>query len=255
MKLEKQIANWIKGQVKKAKAKGIVVGLSGGVDSALCAALCKEALGKKLLGLIMPCHSDPADTADALIFSKKFNIRTKKIDLTKTYDSLTRLYPSGGKTALANIKPRLRMITLYYFANSLNYLVCGTGNKSEAMMGYFTKYGDGGADILPLGDILKTEVRQLARNMVLPKKIIDKAPSAGLWKGQTDEGEMKITYDNLDALLSKLSPYQGGGRLKVRRGVVASKLKKGLKIKSNLVKRKIKQSQHKLSLPPVFRKS
>ncbi len=234
MKLEKQIANWIKARVKKAKAKGIVVGLSGGVDSALCAALCKKALGKKLLGLIMPCHSDTGDIADALMFSKKFNIRTKKIDLTKTYDLLRRLYPPGGKTALANVKPRLRMITLYYFANSLNYLVCGTGNKSELITGYFTKYGDGGADILPLGDILKTEVRHLARAMGIPKKIIDKAPSAGLWKGQTDEGEMGITYDNLDDILSKL--------------------KKGLKTKSELVKRKIKQSQHKLSLPPVFRK-
>jgi len=237
VKLEKQIVNWIRAQVKKAKAKGVVAGLSGGLDSALCAALCKEALGNKFLGLIMPCHSNSEDNADALTFAKKFNIQTKRVDLTKTYDLLTRLYPAGGKTAMANIKPRLRMITLYYFANSLNYLVCGTGNRSELMTGYFTKYGDGGADILPLGALLKTEVRQIARNMNIPKKMIDKVPSAGLWKGQTDEGEMGITYDNLDAILSKL--------------------KKGLEVngeKTELVKRKIKQSKHKLSLPPVFRK-
>lgn len=237
MKLEAQIISWIKKQVENAKAKGIVVGLSGGVDSSLCAVLCKKAVGKNFLGIIMPCHSNPDDTADALMFSKKFNIKTEKITLTKIYDGLTRLYPSGSKTALANIKPRLRMITLYYFANSLNYLVCGTGNKSEAKMGYFTKYGDGGADILPLGDILKTEVWALARKMDIPKKIINKAPSAGLWHGQTDEGEMKITYDNLDGILSKL--------------------KTGFKTegeKVKLVKRKIKEAKHKLALPPIFRK-
>jgi NAD+ synthase len=198
MTLSEQISGWIAERVREAKAEGIVLGLSGGVDSALTAALAKKALGDKVLGLLMPCHSDPTDLEHARLVADTFGIETEYVDLGPVFDSLMASLPKGSDLAVANLKPRLRMATLYFFANSRNYLVAGTGNKSELTVGYFTKYGDGGADILPLGDLLKSQVRELARELGVPDAIIAKPPSAGLWAGQTDEGEMGITYDELD---------------------------------------------------------
>jgi len=192
--VKSKLINWIKGQVRRAGAKGIVMGLSGGVDSSVAAALAKQAVGKdNLLCLLMPCVSHPRDLKDAQCVAKKLGIKTKTLDLSKTYNDLRKILPPAGKLAAYNIKPRLRMLALYYFANKLNYLVCGTGNKSEIMMGYFTKFGDGGADMLPLGALLKKQVRALAEELGIPAEVIAKPPSAGLWSGQTDEGEMGIT--------------------------------------------------------------
>ena len=208
--MKKRIINWIKKQVRDALAKGIVLGLSGGVDSAVVASLSKEAVGKKrLLVLIMPCHSQPQDLEDAKLVAKKLGIKTKTIDLSGIYDSLRKILPKADKLALANLKPRLRMLTLYYFANKLNYLVCGTGNKSELMVGYFSKHGDGATDILPIGDLLKREVRKLAKDLGVPQAVITKPPSAGLWLGQTDEGEMGISYPELDDILERLEKKRG----------------------------------------------
>ncbi len=182
------------------------MGLSGGVDSSVVAALVKEAVGKnKLLALILPCHSSKEDLEDAVFVAGKLGIRTKTVDLSHVYGQLTKVMPKGNKLALANLKPRLRMSVLYYFANNLNYLVCGTGNKSELMCGYFTKYGDGATDILPIGDLLKKDVRRLAYELGIPVHIIIKPPSAGLWPSQTDEGEMGITYPELDDILERLA--------------------------------------------------
>ena len=204
--LVQKLSNWIKNKVISAKAKGVVIGLSGGIDSAVVAILCKKVFPDNTLALIMPCHSLSKDIEYAVSFAKKYNIYYKIIDLSKIYDSFISLLDGKKKYAnfkleKANIKPRLRMITLYYFANKLNYLVVGTGNKSEIMIGYFTKYGDGGADILPLGNLLKSQVRELAEYLGIPKKIINKPPSAGLWEGQTDEEEIGISYDQLDNYL------------------------------------------------------
>ncbi len=128
--MKKKIISWIKKQVRLAKAKGIVLGLSGGVDSAVVAALVKEAVGKnKVLALILPCQSQKQDLEDAKLVAKKLGIQTKTVDLTQTYDTLIEILPKGNSLAKANLKPRLRMLVLYYFANKLNYLVCGTGNK------------------------------------------------------------------------------------------------------------------------------
>jgi len=146
--MRKKIVNWIKKQVKAARAKGIVMGLSGGVDSSVVAALAKEAVGKsRILALVLPCHSQVQDLADAKLLASKLGIKTKTVDLYGTFDQLIKILPEAGSMAKANIKPRLRMLVLYYFANKLNYLVCGTGNKSELMLGYFTKHGDGATDI------------------------------------------------------------------------------------------------------------
>ena len=204
--LVQKLCDWIEDKATEAKAKGIVFGLSGGLDSAVVAALSIRIFPQNTLAIIIPCHSLEADINDALDFINKFNIPYKIIDLSKVYDSFIHLLndkekKKSFKLAEANIKPRLRMTTLYYFANKLNYLVVGTGNKSELMIGYFTKYGDGGADILPLGNLLKSQVRELAEYLGIPKKIINKPPSAGLWEGQTDEEEIGISYDQLDKYL------------------------------------------------------
>lgn len=200
--LMRKAVRWMRSYVAKAGARGIVFGLSGGIDSSLVGALAKAAVGRNALGLIMPCHSDPGDERDARLVARKFGIRTHKVDLSDTYDTLVRTLPEADRVTMANIKARLRMTVLYYFANKLNYIVAGATNKSELMVGYFTKHGDGGSDILPIGDILKRDVRKMAWAIGVPQKIIEKAPSAGLWTGQTDEGEMGITYDELDAVLA-----------------------------------------------------
>ena len=179
------------------------MGLSGGIDSCVAAALVKRAVGKnRLLALILPIHSHKHDARDAICFAKKLSIRYRAVDLSKIYDALINILPQAGKTSRLNLKPRLRMLVLYYFANKLDYLVCGTSNKSELSVGYFTKYGDGAADILPLGGLLKREVYGLAKALHIPAEIIKKAPTAGLCPGQTDEAEMGITYAELDEILA-----------------------------------------------------
>ena len=235
--MKNRIVNWIRKQLKDAGAKGIVMGLSGGVDSAVVAALSKEAVGRnRVLALLMPCQSQKQDSEDARLVAKKLGIKTKRIDLSNIYDNLVKILPKSGGVALANIKPRLRMLTLYYFANKLNYLVCGTGNKSELMVGYFTKHGDGATDILPIGNLLKKQVRALARELGIPENIITKKPSAGLWPGQTDEGEMGITYPELDDILERIG--------KNKKQVLP-------KAKVNKVKEMIKRSEHKRQGPRI----
>ena len=228
---------WLRRQVKEAKTSGIVMGLSGGIDSSVVAALSKEAVGKdKLLALIMPIHSQSQDLNDACLIARALGIKTKVIDLSGTFDSLIRLLPEANSMTQANLKPRLRMLVLYYFANKLNYLVCGTGNKSELMVGYFTKHGDGATDILPIGNLLKKQVRILARELKIPGQIIAKTPTAGLWPDQTDEGEMGISYSELDDILERLQNN-----------------KKQLAPKSSIdrVKAMIKKSGHKRQMPRV----
>lgn len=198
------ISNWIREQVQKAGAKGTVFGLSGGIDSAVVAALCKKAAAECTLGLIMPCHSLDEDIIHARLAAERFHLQTLTVDISPFFDNLKAILPEGTRLAYANLKPRLRMMILYYFANLNHYLVVGTGNKSEIQVGYFTKYGDSGVDLLPLGDFLKTEVIELARLLNVPRVIIDKPPSAGLWSGQTDELEMGVTYAELDNYLKGL---------------------------------------------------
>jgi len=235
--MRKKIVSWMRKQVKIAQVKGIVMGLSGGIDSSVVAALAKEAVGKnRLLVLILPVHSQIQDLKDAKIVAQKLGIETKIIDLSKIYDNLIKILPKANKLALANLKPRLRMLTLYYFANKLNYLVCGTGNKSELMVGYFTKHGDGATDILPIGNLLKRQVRALAKELGVPKHIITKPPTAGLWPGQTDEGEMELTYNELDDILE---------RMKRNKRQIARKNK------IEKVKMMIRRSEHKRRGPSI----
>lgn len=199
------VSSWIKEQVVKAGAKGIVLGLSGGIDSAVVAALARRALGPDVLGLVLPCHSHRQDTEDALTVAGHLGLETVTVDLTPAFDLLLTLLPSADAMVTANLKSRLRMMTLYHVAGLKKYLVAGTGNKSEISVGYFTKHGDGGADLLPLGDMLKSEVWAMAAQLGLPEAIIKKPPSAGLLPGQTDEGELNISYAELDQALKAIA--------------------------------------------------
>jgi len=197
-----EIVDWLRTYAAAAGSRGYVVGLSGGVDSACTAALCQRAMGDHVLAALLPCHSGASDAELAHLVADAFGLQTVTVELGPAYDYMLAALPSEPSgLAAANIKPRLRMAALYALAQMRNYLVAGTGNKSEIMIGYYTKYGDGGVDVEPLGDLYKWQVRQLARDLGVPQAVIDRSPSAGLWAGQTDEGEMGLTYTELDAAL------------------------------------------------------
>jgi NAD+ synthase len=208
-----RLISWIAAQVDQAGVSGTVVGVSGGVDSAVVAGLCRRAVGDRAWGLILPCHSEAQDVDDANLVAAATGIRTATVSLDGPYDLLLAALEAGAggvgqvtagadRLARANLKPRLRMCSLYYFANSHNLLVVGTGNRAESYVGYATKHGDAGVDIQPLANLLKREVRALAAALGIPEQIITKAPTAGLWAGQTDEGEMGMTYAALDHYLA-----------------------------------------------------
>lgn len=204
--LVRTISDWIDEKISASGRQGGIVGLSGGIDSAVVAAFLRKVCGKKMLAVIMPCHSGPQDMDDAMTVIEEFELPWIKVDLTEVYDSLLRALPfqvsSEPGLHLSNIKPRLRMTTLYCLGQQNNMIVCGTGNRAELAMGYFTKYGDSGVDILPLGDLLKGEVIQVAKELGVPPGIIKKPPSAGLWPGQTDEEDLGMTYLQIDRYLA-----------------------------------------------------
>ncbi len=242
-KLASQIEGWLRQQVESAGAKGLVLGLSGGIDSALTAVLAKHAFPENSLGLIMPCHSVEKDEVLALKVAEKLKLKTSKIALCPIFDQLLDLLGSATadancrKLAAANVKARMRMVTLYYHANLMNYLVCGTSNKSEVMLGYFTKYGDNGVDLMPLGGLLKGEVRELSVELDVPQEIIDRPPTGGLWEGQTDEREMGVSYDKIDEYLSSLT----SGR---RKGLEKREVDRIMDLMT--------RSNHKREKPPIF---
>jgi len=206
-----RIVFWLQDYAARAGARGYVVGLSGGIDSACTAVLCQRAMGDGVLGVLLPCHSTAEDALLAQQLADAFAIPTVAAPLEPAYDALVAALPSATSAiARANIKPRLRMSALYALAQTRGYLVAGTGNKSEIAVGYYTKYGDGGVDVEPLGGLYKAQVRILARELGIPQPIIDRPPSAGLWEGQTDEEEMGITYAALDATLAAIEARETG---------------------------------------------
>jgi NAD+ synthase len=197
---------FIRGAVKSAGASGIIYGNSGGKDSALVGILCKAACDNTL-GLIMPCSSNQnytTDKDDAQTIAKQFDIETRIVDLSQVKNEFVKTVEQTTKlndTACANIAPRLRMTTLYAVAAGENRIVAGTGNRSEIYMGYFTKWGDGACDFNPVADLSVAEIYEFLRFLKAPACIIEKAPSAGLFDGQTDEKEMGITYRSIDEFL------------------------------------------------------
>jgi NAD+ synthase len=208
-RLIEEIVDWLRQQAERAGAATLVLGLSGGIDSAVVCALAARAVGPQaVIAAIMPIHSLPGDADDALAAAAAAGVAPVRIDLSPVYDAFLAAMPESADRkplALANVKPRLRMTTLYFLANQHNGLVVGTGNKTELSIGYFTKYGDGAVDLLPIGSLNKTMVRALARALGVPDQIITKAPSAGLWEGQTDEAEIGVTYELLDLALDAMA--------------------------------------------------
>lgn len=208
--IKKRIVTFIGSKVHESGASGAVIGLSGGIDSTLTAYLSVEALGSEnVLGLLLPEKgiTSKQDIDDAVGVAKTLGIEHKVIGISSVLQSFSKAITDFDKTnmvASGNLKARTRMCILYYHANLMKRMVVGTGNKTELLLGYFTKYGDGGVDIEPLGGLYKTQVRGLARYMGIPVKIIDKTPTAGLWKGQTDEGELGVSYETADRILTML---------------------------------------------------
>lgn len=202
---ERRVA-FIKELVRESGVSGLVFGNSGGKDSALVGILCKAAC-ENTVGLIMPCASRRnygADADDGRALAERFGIDSRTVDLTAVREAeLAALSEAAAlnDAAVTNIAPRLRMITLYAVAASENRLVAGTGNRSEAYMGYFTKWGDGAHDFNPISDLTATEVFEFLEHLRAPRSIIDKAPSAGLFDGQTDEQDMGVTYRAIDEFL------------------------------------------------------
>ena len=201
-----RITGFIESVVDSAGADGAVLGLSGGIDSTLTAFLAVEALGEdRLKGLVMPSEvNTDRNMSDAEQVAEMLDIEYDVIDINPVVDAFVEGYPDGAddQTALGNVRVRTRAVFNYFVANAESRVVLGTGNRSEALAGYYTKYGDQAVDCNPIGNLYKFQVRQLAAHVGVPREFVEKPPSAEMWAGQTDEGEMGLTYDLLDAILA-----------------------------------------------------
>ena len=202
----KVIEKFIQDMLKKTGAQGYVIGLSGGVDSSLVSVLTRKALGKdKILGVIIPIESNPADLLDAMEIARVFDIETVIFDATEIYHGYMDVFLKNNevidKSTFGNLKARIRMSVLYAYAQARKSLVLGTDNADERYTGYFTKWGDGSADLLPIAHLTKGEVVEASKILGVPTRLAERVPSAGLFQGQTDEKEMGVKYKDLDAYL------------------------------------------------------
>ncbi|ALM76524.1 NAD+ synthase [Thermococcus barophilus] len=238
-----KLVSFIREKVDEAKVEGVVVGVSGGVDSATTAFLAVKALGKdKVLGLIMPYYENQ-DVEDAKLVCETLGIDYKIINIKPIVDAFEKsLDFEPDKITKGNVMVRTRMILLYAHANQYNLLVLGTSNKSELLTGYYTKWGDGASDYAPLINLYKTEVWELAKRLGVPEKIIKKKPTAGLWIGQTDEDELGISYRLLDEILYRLVD------LKMPKEKIAEELNIPIETVKH-VENLVQKSKHKRRLP------
>jgi len=252
MDLEKAqniIVNFIRDKVNEAGVSGAVVGISGGIDSALTAALTVKALGAdKVLGIHMPEAglTPEVDSEDARALTEWLGIEYRTIDISGIISAFMAAVPeseSADRLSRGNLKARVRMSLLYFHANRMNRMVMGTGNKTEILLGYYTKYGDGGVDIEPIGILYKTKVWELARKLGVPESIISKKPSAGLWAGQTDEAEIGMSYGTVDRVLEMLEEKESTERIEELLSISEEQLQS--------VFRRIEGSEHKRNVPPV----
>ncbi len=272
--IKDQVVDFIKKSVEESNSQGLVIGLSGGLDSTVVACLSTEAIGsEKILGIHMPTSSTPnEDREHARLIAKILNIKYYEIDINKLSSDFIetiseikinesneiknmekklaidseigkKIDNDVQKTAEGNLNARIRMIILYYYANLNNLLVAGTSNKSELLIGYFTKYGDGSSDILPIANIYKSQLKKLAIDWKIPEKIINKPPRAGLWPGQNDENEIGFTYNILDKILylivdKKLTNEEVLKKINVSHDEI------------NAIRNRVKNNKHKLQFPP-----
>ena len=245
-----RIVSFIKRTLDAAGAKGVVVGLSGGVDSAVVGALCVRALGKaNVLTLLMPSvHTPKGDIDDARYLAKSWGTQTVLIPISDAIDVLERSARATGirptRLARANVQARVRMTLLYYFANTLGLVVAGTGDRSEIEVGFFTKFGDGGVDFLPIGHLYKTQVRRIGKYLGLPNRVVTKPASPQLWTGHRASDEIPVDYDKLDVILAgiideRLGPSGAAAKAGVPVEVVESVLEMHRK------------SAHKRKVPPM----
>ena len=243
------LTGFIRSEVTRVGYSRAVVGLSGGIDSALSCVLAVEALGKEnVLAVRMPYKaSSPESLAHAEILIEQLEIPSKTIEITDMVDPLFALDPNISKLRKGNIMARERMIVLYDQSEVFKGLVIGTSNKTEILLGYSTQWGDSASAINPIGDLYKAQIRQLSRAVNIPAPIIDKAPSADLWEGQTDEGELGFTYDQADQLLYLLVDQRYSPQECVEAGFDE-------KFVDQIIKR-VRRNQFKRMLPPIAKVS
>lgn len=245
----KHICSFITDQYESAGVDGVVIGLSGGIDSSLTAYLATDALGPaRVHGLLLPSSVNPSEsTTHAETVATNLGITYDTIPIEPIVSAITEAYnPTGVEEAtIGNIRVRVRAVLLYYAANHRNALVLGTGNRSEALVGYFTKYGDGAVDCNPIGTLYKHQVRQLARHLDVPEEIIEKPPSAELWEDHTDEAELGLTYDTIDTILALTidGPYPPSAVTAHFDDITTADITR--------VRELYEQSKHKRQLPPT----
>jgi len=225
---------------------GVVVGLSGGIDSALTARLARDALGPaKVLGILLPDGGYPPELVEETeAFGRSLGIETRSLSIQPMVDAFRASVPAlDDRVALGNTKARIRMTVEYAIARDTKRLVAGAGNKSELLLGYFTKYGDGGVDLLPIGDLYKTDVRTLAKELGLPAAVLERPPTAGLWAGQTDEGELGASYADIDRVLRGAEELRRPEEIIAVTGLPAEMV--------HAVLGRLEANRHKRRLPPV----
>ena len=246
--IENKITSFIRAQLDESGAIGAVIGLSGGIDSTVTASLTARAIGhENVLGILLPVQNltPEQDTGDAIDIADRLGIEYRVIEISDILHSFSGSIPDYDADAAVsngNLIARTRMCVLYYYANLLNRLVIGTGNRTELLLGYATKYGDSGVDIEPLGDLYKTEVFELARYLGVPERIIEKPPSARLWAGQTDEGELGMRYQEIDRILRMLVDENLSSEEVAARGVPEDSVSRITDL--------IRTSEHKRHAPP-----
>jgi len=245
-----RILEFIRRVVENSGASGVVLGLSGGVDSSLTAVLCVKALGReKVLGVLMPTNFTPReDIEDALELAETFGIRVETVNIDEISEAFFKCLKVDrsdpkARIPMANIRARIRMIILYYYANLRNYLVAGTGDRSESLIGYFTKYGDGGVDFMPICHLYKTQVRELARHLGVPERIAYKPSSPQLYPGHKATDEIPIDYGKLDLILAGLFD------LKMEPEEVSRAVEVPLEVVEEVLRR-FRKTMHKRTLPP-----
>lgn len=251
--IESKISKFIREQIKSAGLEGAVLAVSGGIDSAVALNCTVKAIGvDNIIAVHMP-ESDitpHSDTTDVMLHCESLGVTCNLVDITGILHVIQRNLPffdPSDKIEYGNIKSRLRMTISYYFANKFKRMVIGTSNKTELLTGFFTKYGDGGVDIMPLADLYKTQIRQLARYLKVPENIISKPPSPGFFPGQTDEKELGVKYETLDQILLSLEK-------KVEEEIISEQLSIDLSLVKSIVER-VKVNRHKREFPTILRLS